>query len=321
MRKGEKVMRFFSRMQTYLQQLKDCGRENVIDVIWCGVRYGASPNNYRDFNFAQLNGKQRASYVTNRISEKMIRAFNNPKYTDIFEDKTKFAERFSKYFKREWISTDRLSYEDFLKFIEGKEKIIYKPIGNAQGRGIVVYDDLSSPKQVYDCVIQDQAILEEWIQQHPVFNHVYGDAVNCLRIITVYYKGKVNFLAGGVTWADGSKISNACVGGLVSTVDMSTGILSEFCADYNGNKCKYHPISNANVSRLQIPFWHETIEMVKAAATEIPEMGYIGWDIAITPTGPVIIEGNTTPGYRYYQMPALMKNGMGNRAVYEECLK
>lgn len=310
-----------TRLQTYFHQLKDCGQGNLLDVIWCGIKYGASPNNYRDFAFAHLDGKQRASYVTNRVSEKMIRTLNDPRYVDIFEDKTQFAERFAKYFGREWVSTQGLSYEDFLKFIEGKEKFICKPVGNAQGKGIVVYDDLSNPKQVFGCVTQERAILEEWIQQHPVLAQVYGDAINCLRIITVYTKGKVWFVTGGVTWGNGKKIANASASGIVSRVDFSTGVLSEFAADFNGKTYTNHPITKVKMSYMQLPFWSETMEMLKAAATEVPEIGFVGWDIAITPEGPVIIEGNTTPGYRYYQIPAHMINGMGNRAIYERCLK
>lgn len=60
--------------------------------------------------------------------------------------------------------------------------------------------------------------------------------------------------------------------------------------------------------------------MLTSAAKEIPQVAYVGWDVAITPNGPVLIEGNTTPGYRYYQMPLHMEDKCGNRAVYESCL-
>ena len=72
---------------------------------------------------------------------------------------------------------------------------------------------------------------------------------------------------------------------------------------------------------IQLPFWNEVVEMLKRAMEEIPKVAYIGWDVAITPNGPVIIEGNTTPGYRYYQIPAHMTEKTGNRERYEKCLK
>ena len=72
---------------------------------------------------------------------------------------------------------------------------------------------------------------------------------------------------------------------------------------------------------IQLPYWKETLWMLEKAAAQIPQLGYVGWDVAITPDKPILIEGNTTPGYRYYQIPAHMENKCGNRRVYENCLK
>jgi hypothetical protein len=171
----------------------------MLDIIWCTVRYGASPNNYNDFGFKDLNSEKRATYVTNGVSRKIIKQLNAPEYIDYFEDKTKFAARFSKYFQRSWICTEGLTYDSFLQFLNGKDKFIYKPVGNAQGQGIRVYGDLTDPENLFHEIIlsRDNAILEEWIQQHDSFNQVYDKAINCLRIITIYKDGITHFLAGG----------------------------------------------------------------------------------------------------------------------------
>lgn len=312
-------------IRTYLQQLKesDVGLVNCADIIWCTIRYGASPSNYTLFGFKYLTGKERATYVTNRLSRKMIRHFNDQKYIDLFEDKTKFAELFSAYFGRKWISTENLSYESFLRFIDGEERFIYKPINNAQGKGIIVFEHLDDVKRVYATISKsgEKAILEQWITQHPVLDNVYSDAINCLRIITVCCNQNVQMLAGGVTWGNGMKIANASASGIVSPVNFATGILEKPASDFSGNIYACHPITGVALVGLQLPYWEETVQMVKEAARRIPQVGYVGWDIAITPCGPIIIEGNTTPGYRYYQIPAHMVNHIGNRAVYEACLR
>ena len=41
--------------------------------------------------------------------------------------------------------------------------------------------------------------------------------------------------------------------------------------------------------------------MVKKAALQIPELGYIAWDVAITETSPLLIEANHFPGHDIYQ--------------------
>ena len=41
--------------------------------------------------------------------------------------------------------------------------------------------------------------------------------------------------------------------------------------------------------------------MVLKAALEVPEVRYVGWDVAITKNGPIIIEGNENPSYGLIQ--------------------
>lgn len=312
-------------IRTYIQQLKENQQKGLssADMIWCTIRYGASPNNYCSFGFRELSGPERATYVTNRLSRKMIKRFNNQEYINLFEDKVLFAELFSDYFARKWISTENMTYDRFQAFIEGEEKFIYKPISNAQGQGIRVFDHFSNVKEIYEEISKqnEKAILEQWITQHPTLNNVYSQAINCLRIITVCQDGHVDFLAGGMTWGNGKKIANASASGIVSPVNFETGILEKPAADFSGNVYHNHPITGAAMVGLQLPYWQETLQMVRDAAQRVPQVGYVGWDIAITPCKPIIIEGNTTPGYKYYQIPAHMDNRKGNRAVYEACYK
>lgn len=311
-------------IKAYLNQLTENGKglRDYLDIIWCGLRYGASPNNYREFEFDKLSGTERATYVTNGLSRKLIHTFNNPAYIDIFENKVIFAKRFSEYFGRAWISTATMDYEAFKRFAEGKTKIIYKPVENAQGQGILVFDNLNNLRQTYENIkeLPGEAIIEEWIEQHPLMNAVYDKAINCLRIITFYNNGTVKFLAGGVTWGNGMQIANASASGIVSPVNFENGKLEKPAADFGGQFPK-HPITGTELVGFQLPYWNEIKRMLSDAAKEIPEVAYIGWDVAITPEGPILIEGNTTPGYKYYQIPIHMENRKGNRAVYESCLK
>lgn len=309
----------------YMQQLKEnsTGILSVVDMILCTALYGASPNNYQEFNLKKLNWKERSSYVTNGLSRKIINKCNQKDYIDFFEDKIKFALKFKDYFGRRWVSTDGLTYEEFLHFIEGKNKVIYKPVENAQGKGIEVFSDLTCPQKIFEHIRKRNinAILEEWIQQHETLNEVYSDAINCLRIITFHSSKGIKLLAGGVTWGNGMNIANACASGIVSPVNFENGILEKPAADFSGRVYEKHPITNAPLVGLQLPFWKEIKMMLEKAAFEVPQVTYVGWDIAITPNGPILIEGNTTPGYKYYQIPAHMENKKGNRDLYLACLR
>lgn len=43
----------------------------------------------------------------------------------------------------------------------------------------------------------------------------------------------------------------------------------------------------------------------------IPQLGYIGWDIAVSETGPQLIEGNEFPGHDILQMPPHVPDKIG----------
>ena len=64
----------------------------------------------------------------------------------------------------------------------------------------------------------------------------------------------------------------------------------------------------------------EVKELVLKAAMVVPNVKYVGWDVAITPTGPVIIEGNDYPGYDFWQQPEHTPDKIGLLPYYKNLL-
>ncbi|SEL20306.1 sugar-transfer associated ATP-grasp domain-containing protein [Carnobacterium iners] len=105
---------------------------------------------------------------------------------------------------------------------------------------------------------------------------------------------------------------------LVCPIDINTGLLKFSAEDGNGQTYEKHPITGEIIKGFKIPFWKEIIKLVYEASLVVPEVGYVGWDIAITPDKAIIIEGNTSPGYKFYQLPNHLPNGVGNKEIYEK---
>ena len=68
------------------------------------------------------------------------------------------------------------------------------------------------------------------------------------------------------------------------------------------NQFANHPKSNIKIDGFKIPYFDEVKEMVKKAALESDKILVVGWDVAITPSGPLIIEGNRRPGFDLVQV-------------------
>lgn len=139
-------------------------------------------------------------------------------------------------------------------------------------------------------------IFQNVIQQHEVLSNLNGGSVNSIRIITVKgLSGEINifssFLRLGST--SSSFVDNTSAGGLTVSID-SNGILGKygFYAASFGTKTEKHPVSNVVFEGYQLPYWNEVKELVEAAHKQFYNIQSIGWDVAITPNGPILIEGN-----------------------------
>ena len=53
-----------------------------------------------------------------------------------------------------------------------------------------------------------------------------------------------------------------------------------------------HPDTGLAVAGLRLPYWEEACALVCAVAPRFIPLRALGWDVALTPTGPVLVETN-----------------------------
>ena len=68
-------------------------------------------------------------------------------------------------------------------------------------------------------------------------------------------------------------------------------------SDKTGMYFDMHPDTCTPFINFRVPYFDEAIALCKKAAKIRPDMRYVGWDVGITPTGPVLVEGNNLPAY------------------------
>jgi hypothetical protein len=143
--------------------------------------------------------------------------------------------------------------------------------------------------------LKGQYLLQERLEQHPQMRALHPDSVNTMRIITFNNKGVVSVFAAALRiGTHGRSVDNWASGGVVIGINLETGKLRKegFLKPGYGGRVQQHPDSGITLEGFQIPFFPESIDMVCQLHRYFYGVHSIGWDIAITPDGPVFIEGN-----------------------------
>lgn len=315
-----KIARLSRKVRDISRQSNQGRLSCLVDLAKCTVLYGIGLYEYSLYEFYNLSPGLRKTYHTSAANHKMVRRLNDISQLHLLRDKGLFLKRFRGYMKRDCLDLREARYEDFEIFFRKHKKFIAKAYDQAGGRQIQVYENLTGdPREHYDLLIKNHmGIIEEFVQQHAAISEIYAESVNTILISTLNTNGLVEVInypsirfgssGGKIDWE----------GALKALIDKDTGcIITGAVSPYN-DYYDVHPQSQAAFAGCQIPFFREAVELVKQAAREIPEIRYIGWDVAITEDGPVIIEGNGAPGFQQTQkLIALMNDGHGAREFYQ----
>jgi len=101
---------------------------------------------------------------------------------------------------------------------------------------------------------------------------------------------------------------------------METGILKNGKTHFKHGEEEYknHPDTGFKFYDKKLPFFTEVKKLALAAHKCFPMFNMIGWDIAITEKGPVIIEGNRTPGFTVFQIHEGFKSKLIDTVYYNK---
>lgn len=294
----------------------------LFDMTICGLKYQAGYYDYQEFEFYNLNKEQRETYLTRGKNNEIIKRFNDKSKFYIFDNKEEMYKIYNKFLKRQWMVLNENNYNDFVGFFRQNKTIIVKPIDGEGGKGIEKYEYINDDeaKAVYSSLLfKKQLLVEQCIKQHPDMNKLYYKSVNTLRMFTFYNNGQAHFLQAILKIGNGGVVDNFSSGGMYTYVDETGKVYAE-AIDQMDNKYYKHPISNETIVGFKVPMFREAVDLVKEAAKVVPEMGYIGWDVAISEDGPVLVEGNCYPGV-FQVKPSLVEKKEGIIPKYNKVMQ
>lgn len=294
------------------------------DMIIASFRYGAGYTDYFLFYFENLTHAQKKTFITRTINNNYVKILNDRRYYDWFWDKIKFNTKFKDLINRDFLDLETAELAEFKKFIKKHPTFIAKPIKATSGIGVAKIE--TTKKTNFDELYQElklnnQKLVEAYVVQHQVMNQLCEASVNTLRIVTIRRQGKTTIVVRVIRIGNGvNAVDNFHMGGMYTVFD-ENGIITKPAVNREGEVFTHHPLTKTKFIGFKIPDYEAAVALAIKASERIPEVGLVGWDIAISKDGPVIIEGNELPGYDLYQSKVhLDDNGYGLKPLFDEVI-
>lgn len=288
----------------------------LYDILKSVFIYNISILEYFQFRFYSLSEQERQAWAgTGHMYEYQLK-MNPPDNRHILENKTLFYKQYGDFFVHRVADIDDLRHKpDVADAILSNPsgKLVFKSADGNCGNDVEIRSckDFGWQSIIKFMENSDYELVEEFIEQHPEMNRLSPSAVNTVRIFTqLNNEGDVNILGCRLRISVNSPVDNMAAGNLAAPIDEVTGRLNgpAVYSDITKPEQAVHPVTNIKIPGFQIPYWEETLEMVKKAAKHHKQNKSIGWDIVITKNGPGLIEGNHDWCKLLWQLP--VKEGL-----------
>lgn len=199
------------------------------------------------------------------------------------------------------------------KLIDNERKFVMKAVTGGGGKS--VYIAQSKGDQVFLNEKQEMTrseflkfvkglnnfIISKYIEPGS-FSKSFSNCLNTLRVLTLFDdKENKAFVARAVHRIgviSSAPMDNFTKGGLSASINIQTGELSDATGhpkDENHIRHSIHPETKSQIKGAIIPNWNKIKEEIELAASKLPMLKVVGWDIMISDDGVYAIEGNHHP--------------------------
>lgn len=288
--------------------LEQCPSKNRIlvylDLLYWYIFYGNDFNDYCTFAFWNKSNDERKAYISLRRNDALRYAFSTPIVYNLFLDKAAFNQRFQKYIKRGWLTTENSNWGNIVKFINQYGNVIAKPLKDYGGHGVFRICTISEDYQKTLHILEERIrtgelyIIEEIIENCENLRKLAPGSLNTLRVVTVLDRKKeLHIIATLIRMGNGIALTdNYHDGGMACVIDSERGVLKGAAYGMSCRKYESHPYSHIEFDGFTIPHFDRCIQIIKEVVYYEPDARYVGWDLAITSNGVELLEGNIPPG-------------------------
>ena len=162
---------------------------------------------------------------------------------------------------------------------------------------------------------RDGVLVTAFVEQADYAAQIYPETTNTVRIHSLVdpETGTVELLRASHRFgsAASAPTDNWSQGGYTAPVDVESGELRPLIAldEPPRSRLDCHPETGERVAGRSVPHWDALRTLVREAALVHRPAPFIGWDVAVTPSGPILLEANARPSVVGLQLTAgLLRN-------------
>ena len=146
----------------------------------------------------------------------------------------------------------------------------------------------------------DDYILTEFVEMHPVLKKLNPHSVNTIRVMVINETGSnpiIPFVYMRIGTKRSGVVDNVAQGGMVCKVDVDTGMYhdAESLSNHVYHSEETHPDTGEKLQGM-LPNWEIVKKTIIEMSKYLPQLTWLGYDIAITESGFCIIEINSHQG-------------------------
>lgn len=150
-----------------------------------------------------------------------------------------------------------------------------------------------------------QLIVQPRLRNHPSIEQFSNGALCTLRVISYYLpKTKPALFQSCFRMPVGrGEADNFAAGGIAAGVSERGKLGVAVGDDVRAGLFSRHPDTQARIEGVDLPYWQQMVDLALLAHERLGGPCFVGWDIALTIDGPIVLEGNDKFGVGLAQMP------------------
>jgi hypothetical protein len=210
--------------------------------------------------------------------------------------------------RRDWLHflDHELPGEFVVKPTHGHYGLLVRQVRRQNGGFVDESGGALTPQSLYEWMRTQRQfrsfLFQERLHGHPALVELSGtETLQTTRVVTLVDRARtprILLACQKIVMGDSpfDNFHDGKTGNAVAEIDPATGRLGRVVGPAPGAwrlvDLHAHPRTEIPFPGHELPLWPETLDLLGRAALAFLPLRAIGWDVALTPSGPVLIEGN-----------------------------